>query len=813
MDRFFGRRRNGKSGDDRRRNFAALVAAALLAAGCGDSSSPPANLTPPATSTTSATPAVEYKTGREVLDAMSRAYLSASTYADAGVLVLTYVEDGQEKREETPFSVAFERPGKIRLQAYEATVVGDGRKIYALHDRLSGYAIVRGAPPQLAPSDIYADAYVRASVLNTLAGAPPQMPLLLHPEFVADMCREVGEPKLIEPREAGGESCHRVQFSFPTGANDVMVYWVGEKSLVLRRIEFSVPSTSIEYLSESGKVTRASLAAEFVGAALNGRVDAKAFAVELPPDTKEVKRFDVPPRVVLGKPIAEFNITALDGGRQVSSRSLAGKVLVISLTDSVSEPCLRHLKALAAVHAKFKDNEKVRVLAVCLDDAQTTDDAVRQAIAEQELLLDVYRDAGGAAAGSLCAARRFPLPTALFVGADGRLQKLIDDDPNRLVDAPGMSAIVEALLAGQDLFAADLAAFEEGMMLEEGAVPAVPPAPKSEPQACRLVPLWTLSKLPADAGELSPGNVYTIASPNGDVRIFFIDGFQRVIELDGEGKVVANRNLRLPEGAVVAFLRTATDQEGKRYFALSKADEPGGQVFVYDDQWNQVLAFPADRSHPGIKDAQLADLDGDGALELVVSYVEGGGVQAAALDGALLWHDTSLREAFSVAAAPPDENGKRSLLCTHSLGTLAVIGPDGKRAKDAPVYNVQFIVGAELGRGKGPSYSAIGLESGGSYVFAGFSLTEGQKWAYPLPGQKGTLVEPIVAGRLLGDEPHWIVPAGDASIHFLAADGKLLDRFNYGSAITGLATAQIGGKNVLIVAGKKAVEAWSVEAK
>jgi peroxiredoxin len=795
----------------------ALVALAIALGGCGEGTTP-AN--PPPTASTSTTaapsttsaPAVEFKSGREVLEAMSRAYLAAASYADAGVLTFTYEEEGEEKREETPFSVSFERPGKIRLQAYQATVVSDGRKIYALHDTLRGYAIVRDAPPQLAPSDVYGDSYVRASVVNTLAGAPPQMPLLLHPEFVADMCGELGEPRLAEPADAGGEQCHRVQFHLPTGADQKMVYWIGENSLVLRRIEFSVPSASLEYLGSSGgKVTKASLTAELAGASLGSRVDAKAFAVELPKEMKLVRRFVSPPPAALGQPINDFEIAALEDGRKMTSQSLGGKVLVVSLADSVSEPCLRHLKALTEVHAKFKDNEKVRVLAVCLDSADTTDDAIRQAMAEQEFSLDVYRDPESRAAAALQGATQIPYPAVFFVGADGRLQKHVLE-PEKLYDAAQLSAVADALLAGQDLAAADLEAFEKTMMNETGPG-ALAPAPRSEPQACRLVQLWTLSKLPEEAGELAPGNLYPVASADGGQRIYMIDGYQRVIELDGAGKFVGSHELRLPEGTAVSFLRSAAGKDEKRFFVLSAAGQPGGQALVYDDRWNNVLEFPADRNHPGINDAQLIDLDGDGGLELVVSYVEGGGVQAASLEGDLLWHDTSLREVFSLAASPPDEKGKRSVLCTNSLGTLAVIGPDGKRAKDAPVYNVQVVTGSELVAGQGPSYSAIGLESSGAYVFAGFSLTEGQKWAHPLPGQKGTLVEPVVAGRLVGEEAHWIVPAGDASIHFVAADGKLLDRFNYGSAIHGLAAAQIGGKNVLIVAGEKKVEAWSVEAK
>jgi hypothetical protein len=57
----------------------------------------------------------------------------------------------------------------------------------------------------------------------------------------------------------------------------------------------------------------------------------------------------------------------------------------------------------------------------------------------------------------------------------------------------------------------------------------------------------------------------------------------------------------------------------------------------------------------------------------------------------------------------------------------------------------------------------------------------------------------------------WILPGPDGSIHFIAADGKPLDKFNYGAALQGLATVEIDGRPVLVVASANGVEAWKVE--
>ena len=58
-------------------------------------------------------------------------------------------------------------------------------------------------------------------------------------------------------------------------------------------------------------------------------------------------------------------------------------------------------------------------------------------------------------------------------------------------------------------------------------------------------------------------------------------------------------------------------------------------------------------------------------------------------------------------------------------------------------------------------------------------------WKYALPSGMQQAVESIVVGRLLpGPARQWLLPGSDGSIHVLAADGTLIDRFNYGDRST-----------------------------
>ena len=130
---------------------------------------------------------------------------------------------------------------------------------------------------------------------------------------------------------------------------------------------------------------------------------------------------------------------------------------------------------------------------------------------------------------------------------------------------------------------------------------------------------------------------------------------------------------------------------------------------------------------------------------------------------------------------------------------------------------VQSLVHADL-TGKGPEtwcgilfvpdrqqttgqFTALGLDPGGQV-----------QWQYALPAGAQHAVEPIVVGRgMPGAARQWLLPGSDGSIHVLAADGTLIDRFNYGEQVTGLATLEIDGKPVLLISSASGVEALRVE--
>jgi hypothetical protein len=73
-------------------------------------------------------------------------------------------------------------------------------------------------------------------------------------------------------------------------------------------------------------------------------------------------------------------------------------------------------------------------------------------------------------------------------------------------------------------------------------------------------------------------------------------------------------------------------------------------------------------------------------------------------------------------------------------------------------------------------------------------------------------IEPILVGRLApGPTRQWLVPGPDGSINIIAPDGRLLDQFNYGAPLSGLATVEHDGQRILVVAAPEGLQAWRVE--
>ena len=780
----------------------------LFAAGCGKSSDA---LSASASNTNADKAAVDQSspapTPREVLERMTAAYRNAKSYADGGQVVVQMQQDGQAVDQPQPNTVAFERPNKVRLQIPDATVISDGLQLRASIDSIPNQVLEVPAPEMLKPETLQTDGVLS----ERMAQEPIQLLLLLEENPLNRMGVKLDTAKLLDSEKIEDKSCYRVQVQNDEGT---LVFWIDEKDSTLRRLD--VPTEELRKQIESSGQPAEGLSASFMfdGATLNGQLASSVFQFEVPESAHLVKRFvaAAPPNPLsplLGQQVGDFSLKTV-GGEPVTRESLQGKVAVLDFWFTACQPCQVTMPEVDKVYEKYKDNDKVVFLAVNVDEPTIPDDKLVETTKAWGSDIPVARYSGDEAAKTF---QVNGYPTLMLLGADGTLQYT-----NYGVDEQ-LSSLLDKLLAGEQVvdhvrkqYEQSLLAYNQTIELakQEGSsivqeIPKVEIAERNEPATLAIEQLWEAK----DVGR--PGNLLVV----GD-SIYVLDGVRRVVQFNAQGEEVARHDLKIPDSAPIFSLRSQVDGAGKRWF-LGVADGQQ-QLFVFDDQWNLKLSFPdtADGPHDGVADAQLADFNADGVLEMVVGYWGVVGVQGVSLEGKRLWFDRSIQYVLHVAPLLPDEQGKRNVLCTSSQGALVIFNPEGKRVREIglPYRQMQHARATDLNGDGKDDICALSAPAIGTTIAIGVSPTGQELWNHELPkGVHETGIEKIVWGPITGEGSQWVLPAPDGSIWIVDADGQLVDKFNYGSQLTGVAAAEIDGKRILLVSTPDSLKAWNVTSR
>lgn len=757
-------------------------------------------------------------TAQSVLETMVAAYKNAKSYADGGQIRLQGQAGGQRIDAKWEFLVAFVRPNKILLHAYEGVVRCDGKQSWAYVRDLSSQVTRRPAPAQVSMESLYGDAILTTALTygppQSFSSFPTPLILLLAKDPLKTLLCRAEKTELLPSDKVGDDLCYRVQIARPEGNT---VYWVDQKSSLLRRVEY--PTEALK--QAMGGAQSLSLVADCGMVQIGMDVDPKAFQFEAPPDAKVQEYFAPPDLELFGKPVADFEFTGVDG-KPITPKTLAGKTAVLEFWATDCKACPQALPEIEELYRQYKGNDKVAFLAVSTDDAKLENKAIEKQLAEWKVNMPLARDLKNAHAALKVTA----LPTVLLLSDKGTLLHF------QAGMAPGgpveLAAKLRRTLNGEDVARLMTQQYEEATrqfpkVVERWAKADLfiaPPGvqlstvipPRSEPASLKMTKLWSCSKLAA------PGNILVVEGKDDKPRILVLDAGNAIAELAPDGSVAASTSLKLPPDRLLAALRTGVTADGNRVFVGFNSALP--QLYVLDDKLQRTLTFPKDDENPRttIADVEMARLTADGPLVMLVGYWGVAGVQAVALDGARLWTNKSL-DVSRIAVLGPDNKGNRSLLCAdwgdrnQSLARVDWQGkPDGKI--QIASRHIAWLLCADLtGKGSSEICALAPDEAGSMITVVGLTVDGKEIWSYPLPeGVYDTAVERAVVGNVFADGPsQWFVPAANGSIHILTHDGKLLDRFAYGDRIVGLAVTKLNGQPVLLVATPSVVEAWKIE--
>ncbi len=760
------------------------------------------------------------RTARAVLEKMAATYKSASTYADSGDVQLTFKRGDEQVDEKADFSVTFERPDKLRMHCYQGVVVVDRKQLRAYIDDLPNQVLWADVPAKLTLDHLHADEILRSVLTEGIAGSAPQLDLLLGDDPIGSVLTGAKEPRLGGEMETEGRDCYRVEVPRDDGT---LVLAIDKQSFVLRQIEYPVEQLRKQLASE-GDVANLALVARFRGARINDKIDPVAFQFESTLGAKLVERFDTRPLIpkpqapssLLGTPVGEFSFAALDGGG-ATRETLAGKVVVIECWGSACGQCVKTFPNLERVYQKYRDNDRVAFLAVHValaGETNLSDSDLRETFQRAGVTIPILRDPEQHTRNTFTVNE---IPNLFVLGPDGTVEhNEVGFNPNLAEELP---LKIDRLLAGESIHA-DLRrdyenrkaeydrvmAAPEPTAADSTAVPRAQIAQRSEPATLKLTRLWTCNELK------QPGNILVVSGAESGERWFVNDGWRRVVELSPDGKIAAQHDLPLPEPAVISFLRTTVDSSGRRFFAGTASAQK--QLFVFDEQWHHVLAYPKGEEAE-IADLRWGDLDGDGTAELLVGFWGVLGAQCVSHSGERIWSNRSIENVVSIAVGGADVSGKRKLLCANQRGTLVAVDHEGKHGADISVGGrfVRLVVAEDLDTDGQPELSAIGAVAAGRDTLVGIDADGTERWSYELPeGLHEQPIEMITSGRLLhGSVAQWLVAAADGSIHVINADGTLVDRWNHGSALTGLAVGHVDGAPVVLISSVSCIDAWEVD--
>lgn len=778
---------------------------------------------------------------RGLLEEMSRAYRTAGAYSDDARVEIRFVRDGKEVHRTIPFRVAFARPDRVRIDAYDARIAADGGTFRAAVGGVPGQVLEQPVQSPLSLDQIFADEQIRLALAEGDAGCPTQLPLLLADDTVDLIVAEAeSKPTIAGSETVEGHPCMKVEIRKPDGT---LVLWIDRRTKLLRRLSLPTGGYATFLGRQGGPVGGLSVVVEFAKAAFSAGVPDAAFAFEVPPAASLVDRLEPPPQPqppspLIGRRPEPLVLATLAGGT-LPLADLAGSAVVLEFFHVGSEGSRRSMPAVAAglrdhAAAAPAGGVPVRHAAVSVDELDVKDDDLVAKVRDWGGPAEILRDPRSVAAAAF---ELTAFPAVVVLGVDGTVADVQCGHQPRT--AEDLAAILAAAAAGRptggivhDRFESRLREYQEllaRMSAGTGAaaverLPEQVIAPRRQPDRFKLVRAWRAENIAL------PGNVLCLdGGAASGPRVFVLDGWRTVVELDDAGRELARHELDLPPDAAVSFLKTAVAADGRRWWL--GATRGAQRVFVFDAAWKLQAAYPEWDSppHAGITAADLADLDGDGEPEILVGYSGTVGVQAASLAGKRLWRDRSLDTVLDVALDKPldkprdtsseaAKQGRRGIACVDGRGRIVFLTPHDETAAGRPAAPAATAI---RGLFSGPvaadgawAYLGLASERLGHNAAVGIGPDGGEEWRLELPAgvHRDGPIEPVAWADLLGtSRRQWLIAAPDGSVTVAWADGRVVDRYRHGSPLTGIAGHAGSPAGTIVIATRDTVEGYRMD--
>jgi hypothetical protein len=596
----------------------------------------------------------------EILKQSVVRYARARSYRDQGVLHLNYRLLGKPIKEPHPFSVIWQADNRLASRIFKGQLSSDGELlscyVYDIQSgNLDGQQLFLPVAEKLPLDQLYQDSIVR-HYLGGYADLPldeteKDLPPKLIPPTLSLLLGQhsfgwIQSPQLVErlpDQRLETFDCYVIRSMYREMTADI---WIDRDTNLLVQIAMPLKIMDRQVVT-SPEISEVELTLRFHQAEIDQDLrdeDRRQFAVGLKKQGLPVRRFvkipDPFPSEKIGQLSPRFNLISSSGGK-VDQLHFDGRPTVLlwlsGLEESrVQQTILPSLKRLVEGYPP-----ETLSLGLVYSETELGDGGGRQLERSWEAILQptgwsLFYDS------RLQVAEKFELkvmPAAVIMDRNSRIEFVGSlSDENCMVD---LQAALQRIVRGDSIaeeMKRDYQKFVAGYHQQLESVTARPllgmadptgpaaesPVPLPGTGVATLAPrlIWKNQNL------RQPGNLIVdewVSPP----RIYVLDGWRTVVQLDPEGNELARHSLELPPGAAVSCLRIARQPEANRservpQFAAFSVQ--GERVYLFDRNWQGLDPLPmADFVHQGIRDVQFFPTD-DGLnprQNVIVSFSQG----------------------------------------------------------------------------------------------------------------------------------------------------------------------------------------------
>lgn len=778
-----------------------------------DGRQPPVVATPPAG-----------PTAAEILRDLRALYGNAKTYADEATLTLSYRLEGQLIHEPQPWSVIFDRSGRLSCRLFNGHVQANGELlgcyVFDIESaNLNNQHLVipyQAVPPiQALFRDPIAKHFLAGfSELPLDESSGLQTPRLV-PPTISLLTGQVPNGWLQNPTSlerwpdqvVDGRACYFVRCESATMTADV---WIDQATGLM--VQMSLPAKLLDpKIFRSPEVTEPQLLARFSNATIDRSLPAnsKNFDLVNHRDEIPVRKFvSLPeplPSELVGRPAPDFELLT-PAGEKRNRLYYDGKTT--ALLFLAGESSLPAVEKLAEIASKFS-SERFR-FGIVYSDSELS--PAFQKVISNSSVPALYDP-------QLQTSKRLRIktvPSMLVFDGEATVQFARSLSDERWIDEvhTALQRIDDGENLGREMKTAYdryLDSYNQQLATVSAAdlvgVPQSTTMPVSHQRtsrsSIRIAPelAWTNKSFK------QPGNIVVCT---GDQSILIFDGWRTVVELSLNGEVVGRHELDLPEGVAVNRIRSTTtaaqgNNTARRLLAVF--GKLGNQVYLFDQDFKAIGSFPQRSSNPtatqaistdvSIRDCQFTDVDGDGTAELVIAFDSEDGITL--LNPLTLAHkQVSGASATSVTQVGAD-------LVLTGAGKIGLLKTGLTNVEETELEFTR--VGS-----KGETLCAIGKTVNGDWNAVGFTPKLKRTWTLAIGSQffESDLeplagVEQVPAGLTV-----WAIADTQQLVHLVSGDGKWLGNLGADASIGGVALAENNGNMRLIVANGKVIECWDL---